>query len=37
LETHLFAEGEYLSLRDEEGHLNTFKIASMRPVVEMAK
>ena len=33
LETHLFAEGEYLSLRDEEGHLNTFKIASMRPVV----
>ena len=31
LETHLFDEGEYLSLRDEEGHLNTFKIASMRP------
>jgi hypothetical protein len=29
LETHRFAEGEYLSLRDEEGRLNTFKIDRM--------
>jgi hypothetical protein len=33
LETRRFAEGEYLSLRDEEGRLNTFKIDRMRPVV----
>ena len=32
LETRRFAEGEYLSLRDEEGRLNTFKIDRMRPV-----
>jgi hypothetical protein len=33
LETHRFAEGEYISLRDAERHQNTFKIARMRPVV----
>ena len=33
LETHRFAEGEYVSLRGEEGQLKTFKIARMRPVV----
>jgi hypothetical protein len=32
-ETHRFAEGEYLSLTSEDGHLKTFKIARMRPVV----
>ena len=32
-ETHRFAEGEYISLRDATGHLNIFKIALMRPVV----
>jgi hypothetical protein len=37
LETHRFAEGEYLSLRDEDGRLNTFKIAHMRPVGPRAK
>jgi hypothetical protein len=33
LETHRFAEGEYISLRDAEGRLDTFKIVLMRPVV----
>ena len=37
LETHRFAEGEYISLRDAEGHLNTFKIVLMRPVVVKEK
>jgi hypothetical protein len=33
LETHRFGEGEYLSLRSDDGRLKTFKIARMRPVV----
>jgi hypothetical protein len=33
LETHRFAEGEYVSFRDATGRLNTFKIALIRPVV----
>ena len=37
LETHRFAEGEYVSLRGEEGHLKTFKIARMRPAVGVQK
>ena len=37
LDTHRFAEGEYLSLRDEHGHLNTFKIARMRPIMAIGE
>jgi hypothetical protein len=37
LETHRFAEGEYLSFRDEDGRIITFKIISMRPVGPRAK
>lgn len=33
LETHRFEEGEYLSLRGEDGRLKTFKITRMRPVM----
>ncbi len=33
LETRRFVEGEYVSLRGEEGHLSTFKIDRVRPVV----
>ena len=36
LETHRFAEGEYVSLRDATGRLNTFKIVLVRPVVTNA-
>jgi hypothetical protein len=32
LETHRFAEGEYLSLRDEDGRLKTLKITRIRAV-----
>ena len=35
-ETHRFAEGEYITLRDVNGHLNTFKIALMRPAEQPA-
>ena len=35
-DTHRFAEGEYVSLRDVDGHLNTFKIARMRPAGQLA-
>ena len=37
LETHRFLEGEYISLRDEEGRLNTFKIARVRPVMAIGE
>jgi hypothetical protein len=33
LETHRFAEGEYLSLRGEDPHLQTFKITRIRPII----
>jgi hypothetical protein len=33
LETHRFAEGEYVSLRGEDACLKTFKITRVRPVV----
>ncbi len=33
LETRRFAEGEYLSLRNQGGRLHTFKIDRMQPVV----
>jgi hypothetical protein len=32
LETHHFVEGEYVSIRDEDGLSHTFKIARIRPV-----
>ncbi|RFB76452.1 hypothetical protein DYH55_20135 [Methylovirgula sp. 4M-Z18] len=32
LSTHCFAEGEYVSIRDDEGHAHTFKIARLRPL-----
>ena len=32
LASHVFVEGEYVSIRDEDGDLHTFKIASVRPV-----
>jgi hypothetical protein len=31
LGSHSFAEGEYVSIRDEDGELHTFKVASVRP------
>lgn len=35
-EGHRFAEGEYISLQDAAGHLNTFKLVRMQPVVARA-
>ena len=35
-DAHRFAEGEYISLQDAQGHLNTFKIFLVRPVVRGA-
>ena len=32
LGSHAFVEGEYVSIRDEDGALHTFKVASVRPV-----
>ena len=31
LGSHAFVEGEYVSIRDEDGELHTFKVASVRP------
>ena len=33
LDTHRFAEGEYLSLRGEDPYLQTFKITRIRPII----
>lgn len=32
LGSHTFVEGEYVSIRDEDGDLHTFKVASVRPL-----
>ena len=31
LGSHVFAEGEYVSIRDDDGQMLTFKVASVRP------
>ncbi len=30
-ETHVFKEGEYVSLREQDGRLRTFRVVSVRP------